>query len=338
MGDSVSELLVRIICPLTVALVLYLWKRLVDQLRKPQLTKRIVPHGALLVLIIVGLAPLCWTLYSSAKGIPVCHAQFWLSGSTLLMQLVTVALLYCWIRQNSEQHIQQAIRTKDQQYDEFLRAQAHVMRAPAKATREQYDQTPILVRIGPNKKSARTIPVRRLHIRGFKPGQRLYLSPRTFSDGIHFLKEQIDSCAPAIEPHLCVGINSIGGVIASFFSRNLGTGKIPLGFVRTEGQDHRLTEPLLPACKAVRTILVADIEVKRGQSLANLSRFLHKKYGHHTEIKVVVLVAAGVTATIERIEELRKDYKGVFEAEPCHLPDFLAFTSRNKVRVYGNIR
>ena len=338
MGDRVSDLLVGIICPLVVALVLYLWKQLVDQIRKPQLTKRAIPHGPLLVLAIVGLAPLCWTRYSWAKGIAVGHAQFWLSGCTLLMQLVTVGLLYCWVRQNSEQHVKQAVRTKDQQYDEFLRAQAHLMQGPAKATRDQYDQTPILVRIGPNKKSARTIPIRRLHVRSLKPGQRLYLSPRTFSDGIHFLKEQIDSCAPAIEPHLCVGINSIGGVLASFFSRNLGSGKIPLGFVRTEGEDHRVAEPLLPACKAVRTILVADIEVKRGQSLANVSRFLHKKYGHHTQIKAAVLVAAGVKAAIERIEELKKDYKGVYEVEPCHLPDFLAFTSRNKVRVYGNIR
>jgi len=266
--------------------------------------------------------------------------QFQVALCASLAQIVIGYLLYCLFDHEIEQRILSAIGAKARQYADQWRLMDHLAANSGKAGTGQYSTEPMCVEAGESKNSVHTILVHRLNTAGLNPGQRLYFNAKTLTDGIAFLKKQIDDYAPVIEPDLCVGINNVGGVLAGYFSRNLGKGGIPLGFVRTEGQRqfNPVTDILLPKCKEAKTILVADIEVKRGLTLASISDILRKKYGADTRIVIAVLVASEVRGPIKKIEHLTNDFKGVFKADPEYYPDFLAFTSSNKVRLYGNIR
>lgn len=221
---------------------------------------------------------------------------------------------------------------------------SYMYRAAAIKMENQYDD-PVKVRFrGPNG-GDRIRRVRSLSYGNLERHERLYLTWGTFWDGTKHLVEQIEANAPAITPDLCVGINVPGSIIASFLCSQMSGGSRILGYVEVKGDDHKVDEDTisLPDPEtAIRSILIVDLEVKRGKSLRNVRDFLLKRYGGSktlkSHMKTAVLVASGVTELIEDIKDLRKGHRGMFDEDAKYLPDFLAFVSRNIVRLEGDVR
>ncbi|MHC4618494.1 MAG: hypothetical protein ACYTEQ_12165 [Planctomycetota bacterium] len=284
------------------------------------------------------LIPVCLAAYACAKGIALSMVHFFVMVGALGAQAATIILLYCFMRRDLGKEKNQAIRARDEQNDALLRIQESLIREHSGRTEQQYDDDPFRVQIEERHRiSKRTISIRRLQVCNLQPDGRLYLNAKTFSDGLKFLQRQIDDYAPTIHPCLCVGINITGGIMATFFSRSFGP-DVSVGFVRTEGPFHEVTECLLPSVRKAMIILVTDLEMKGGQSMKNVVRLLKEKYGTGIHVYIAVLVASQVRESIGHMEELAQGHKGAFGQDRQYLPDFLAFTSSNKVRLYGNIR
>ena len=334
MNSALSQYLNGIV----LAIMIYLWERAIRLLWKRKKADKIITYGLLILLMGVALIPICYELYSRIANVPLSSIDIGIMIGSFIAQIITIVLLCFIVLRDMAQQRNQAITARDRQYDEFIEAQKDLVNKYDAAIETQYDDKPMDVSISGIQGSKQTIAVHHLKGKALPPGGRLLLNAKTFYKGIGFLKKQIDNCAPAIEPQLCIGINSTGGAIASYFSRNLGHHRVHLGFVRTEGPNHEVTEPLLPKIKYLRTILLADIEVKQGHSIRKVFDLLYKQYGVDVHIYVAVLVASEISKNIKRIDDLLRENKGKFEEDSHYLPKFLAFTSCNKVRLYGNIR
>lgn len=323
---------------IVLAVIIYLWQRAIRQLRKQKKADEIITHGLLILLIGIALIPISYGLLSRITNVTLSNINIGIMIGSFIAQLITIVLLYFIVLRDMAQQRNQAIISRDRQYDEFIEAQKDLVSKYDNVIETQYDDKPMDVFVSGIHCSQRTITVHRLRGKALPPDRRLLLNAKTFYKGIGFLKKQIDNCSPAIEPQLCIGINSTGGAVASYFSRNIGHDRIHLGFVRTEGPNHEVTESLLPKIRNLRTILLADIEVKQGHSIRKVFDLLYKKYGANVHIHVAVLVASELSKNIKRIDDLLRKNKGNFDEDSRYLPNFLAFTSSNKVRIYGNIR
>ncbi|MHC4529607.1 MAG: hypothetical protein ACYS29_17180 [Planctomycetota bacterium] len=226
------------------------------------------------------------------------------------------------VQQNLPRQLGEALTGRNGQSEALLRIHEHVMREHGGTLQAQYDDQASCVRVRAPDNSTRPIWVHCLRGTGLRAGQQLLLNAKTFSDGMHFLKEQIDHHRPTIQPQLCVGINITGGIIATFLLRAFRPGT-RAGFIRTEGPKHEVVESLLPNEKNVETILVTDLEMRRGRSMKNAFRLLSKEYGPDVHIYATVLVASGVRDSIEHMDDL-------IQAR--------AFVSEAGIRLYGNIR
>lgn len=283
----------------------YVLKPVIDKISRSgsKLKKVIVRYALVLVLIVTSIIPVCY-ISSWFLGMHLSDAQFRLAYCAWLAQLVTGFLLYRLVHQ--------------------------VVKATGKL---QYKET-FHVNVGRPGTSKRVIHVRHLSVEGLDKHERLFLNCETFTHGVGFLLKQINDYAPAFLPDLYVGINGAGVAIASFLSGILGNGRVPIEFVRTSGEDHLIcTDTLKPVTREVTDILVTDIELKRGKAIKNVIEFLRDKYGTNMNIKVAVLVASRVRGQIDNIEDLVTESQGVFVEDPKYLPDFLAFTSVNIVRL-----
>lgn len=289
----------------------YVLQPVVDSISRSESKQKrvIVRYALVLVLVVTGVIPVYY-ISSWFLGTHLSDVQFRLAFCAWLVQLVTGFSLYRLLHQ--------------------------VFKAAGKV---QYKET-FHVNVGGVGPSKRIIHVRHLSGEGLDEHERLFLNCETFTHGVDFLLKQINDYAPALLPDLYVGINTAGVAIASFLSGILGNGRTPIEFVRTSGENHHLcTDNVRPEKRKIKDILVIDVEVKSGNTIKNVTEFLLEKYGANTNIKVAVLVASRVRGQIENIEELASESKGVFVEDPKYLPDFLAFTSVNIVRLlYQNIQ
>jgi hypothetical protein len=79
----------------------------------------------------------------------------------------------------------------------------------------------------------------------------------------------------------------------------------------------------------VKSILVTDQELKTGNSLKNIFKFLHEEYPK-ARVKTAILTASKISDRINNIDELRS--KGKYEGNDENLPEFLAFAYAGRVK------
>ena len=338
---SMSSFIFTVVASIVAWLVCgYILKPLVDWINdsKPNL-KTVVRCALGFFVVITGAFPLFY-IYSQLLGIDLPEIQFRFAFCAWLLQLVMGYRLYHLMHVALEEQASQAMGAAERYYNELLQIQNWLMTQHSKVMEKQYDDKQLSVRAehrtGSDQPVEHAISARRLCNEGLRCGERLFLSCRTFVDGLAFLMEQINDYAPMIRPDLYVGINSTAGIMATFFSKNLGR-NMPVGFVQVGGHKHEVSGCLLPRIRRPKTIIVTDIEIKRGRSMKNVFRLLRQEYGIGIDIYIAVLVASEVSGPIEHISDLLREHMGVFKEDQQYLPDFLAFTSGNKVRLYGNV-
>jgi hypoxanthine phosphoribosyltransferase len=190
--------------------------------------------------------------------------------------------------------------------------------------------------------------------------KRLELSWETFGHGIAVLEEQIRTSYNVYTPDMCIGVNPSGLLVASHLSARIWSTLIPVGYVvitRVGGYPRLVHESLPDSVQRAKSILVADSEIKSGDSLKYVERFLREEKGcaENVEIKFAVLWACMVRGKIENMAQLRlkcnenrackacldnrecKECKGVFTQSDEYLPDYLAFVTPGRVWKPGRI-
>jgi len=188
----------------------------------------------------------------------------------------------------------------------------------------------------------------RIEVRQFKQARklsdadRLQLTWETFGDGLAILENQIRSSRSQYTPHLCVGVNPSGLLVATYLSGKIWDAMVPLGYVCIKKDDKEqpcFEHKSLPRTgPPVRSILVVDSEIKSGKNLQYLAEELKKQehYGENIQLRYAAMWACRVEEKIKTMTELRT--KGLYEVtSDDYLPRYLAFTAPSRVWKPGRI-
>ncbi|MCK4626920.1 MAG: hypothetical protein KAV00_16530 [Phycisphaerae bacterium] len=303
MGEISWQLIISVVGGLLTLLIVFFSRRLAALLKRSEKRKVIARYTLLVFLIGAGVIIVYWGIRWMVDRTQFSLAQFHVMLLTLFVQISAGILLFRMTWQTETE-------TK------------------------QYSGPCFEITFGNRN---RTINVTQLNCEGIGGGERLSLTWKTFTEGVEMLIGQIGNLSPRLPLDLCVGINSTGTAMAALIAGSLeGSGAIHTGYVRSIGEGHPIVEASLPPKRAVKNILVTDMEVKSGSALKNTLDFLHEKYdrpGSRANIKVAVLVAGRVRGEISHIDDLLEERKGSFKFDQQFLPDFLAFVIKTKVGV-----
>jgi len=165
------------------------------------------------------------------------------------------------------------------------------------------------------------------------------LNWETFGDGLRFILKQIATLKPGFKPDLCIGINNGGVVMAAYLAGTIPRCDSIIASVKTEGADHDCVDPCLPkVSEGIKSILLADCEVKSGNSLLNVYNYISETYGSEVDIKIAIMVTCKVRENIGNMDDLHYKKKGAFTQELKYLPDFLAYIHSGDIEPPGEIR
>lgn len=165
----------------------------------------------------------------------------------------------------------------------------------------------------------------------------------TLKRGSSILNEQIEGLSPEVKFDLIIGINWIGGLVASFLDGCQKDREKPIGMVKSSTKQknkRRFSYSLPTGSRNTSSILLIDGTIKSGESLNAIVRSVKRKYGKNVSICTAVLIACGVdkipsTCKMENLFEPTSNR--LFKPKSGCTPDLLAFVKKGTISTTPSI-